>query len=66
MKRLQTYNSPEMTVIEMTAIYGVMQNIGEGSTPEDLSRTATPHTDEDDPTGASRSQRNVWDEDEEQ
>ena len=63
-KSLQRYNCPEVDVIEITEKYGVMQNIGNDSTTEDLSRTANHHDDDD--ADLSRRQRTVWEEDEEQ
>ena len=61
-KTLQRYSRPEMDVIEIVEKYGVMQNIGDGSTIEDLSRTANHHDSDD--ADLSRHQRTVWDEEE--
>jgi hypothetical protein len=64
MQTMQVYISPKCEVIEMTSIHGMMEGIGEGSTEEQLSRRGDSYDDESD--AASRHQRTVWDEDEEQ
>ena len=66
MKKLQEYLNPEIEVIDMREKYDLMVGGDPNtSTQDQFARPITHHTDEDDPTGASRSQRNVWDEDEE-
>lgn len=60
MKDFKQYNSPDLSVIELTEKYGVMQIIGEGSTHEALSRETKPYTDDNDSAGASRYSHNVW------
>lgn len=62
MKDSKQYNSPDLSVIEITEKEFVMIGGGEGSTPDQLSRETNPYTDDDDPAGASRHSHNVWDE----
>lgn len=59
MKDFKQYSSPDLSVIELTEKYGVMQNIGEGSTHEVLSRDTKPY-DNEDAVASSRRQSNVW------
>ena len=60
MKALKEYNSPELDIVLILGKDGVMLGEGEGSTDDQFSRTIDHHDDDD--SGLSRRQRNVWDE----
>lgn len=62
MNKLQKYNTPEMTVVEIMGKDGVMIGIESEGNDGQLSRTANPYTDDNDSAGASRYSHNVWDE----
>lgn len=65
MKKLQEYLNPEIEVIDMREKYDLMVGGDPNtSTQDQFARPITHHNDESD--AASRHQRTVWDEDEEQ
>lgn len=61
MKNSKQYNSPDLSVIEITEKEFVMIGGGEGSTPDQFSRDTKPY-DNEDADVSSRRQSNVWDE----